>query len=143
MLPVGRDNQRFIEKDLFSLPKRYAMKFPVLLKIPVIPIKASAAFKRILGCHDAKYISDIYVRQPGAPVRLRFAGAAERSVFSCEVPSAARASSAAISKLGGALLVEGVVGALACERITELKLTAGRERVWGLATPCVLGSAGV
>ena len=35
----------------------------------------------------------------------------------------------AISKLGGALLVEDVVGALACERLTELKLTAGRERV--------------
>ena len=69
--------------------------------------------------------------------------APQRSVFSCEVPSAARASSAAISKLGGALLVEDVVGALACERLTELKLTAGRERVWGPTTPCVLGSAGV
>src|SRR5438093_6610991 len=29
--------------------------------------------------------------------------------------------------MGGALLVEDVVGALACERLTELKLTAGRE----------------
>ena len=34
-------------------------------------------------------------------------------------------------QVGGALLVEDVVGALACERLTELKLTAGRERAWG------------
>src|SRR5205823_9175003 len=40
--------------------------------------------------------------------------------------------------VGGALLVEGVVGALACERLTELKLTAVRERVWGPTTRCVL-----
>ncbi len=35
------------------------------------------------------------------------------------------------------------LGALACERLTELKLTAGRERVWGPTTACVPGSAGV
>ena len=56
---------------------------------------------------------------------------------------AATPPSAARSKLGGALLVEDVVGALACERLTELKLTAGRERVGDPTMPCVLGSAGV
>ena len=45
--------------------------------------------------------------------------------------------------LGGALLVEDIVGALAREGLTETKLTAGRERLWGRTTPCVPGSAGV
>ena len=29
----------------------------------------------------------------------------------------------------------GRIEIILCERLTELKLTAGRERVWGLTTP--------
>ena len=51
MLQIGRDDQRFVEKDFFRLPKRDAVKFPILLKIPIIPIKAGAALERILWRH--------------------------------------------------------------------------------------------
>ena len=45
--------------------------------------------------------------------------------------------------LGGALLVEDIVSALAHEGLTETTLTAGQERLWCRTTPYVPGSAGV
>src|SRR5207244_1602821 len=44
-------------------------------------------------------------------------------------------AAAAIAKPGGALLVDVVVRALACERLAELKPTAGRERGGRLRLP--------
>ena len=63
MLPIGRDDQGLVEKDLLGFPKRYAVKLPILLKVSIIPIKAGAALERILWRHAWQYMSAIYASQ--------------------------------------------------------------------------------
>jgi hypothetical protein len=51
VLAIGSHDQGFIEEHLFGLPEGDAMKLPVLLNIPVVPIEPNTAVKRVVRPH--------------------------------------------------------------------------------------------
>ena len=75
MPSVGQYDERLVKEDLFGLPEWNLMAIPVLLKIAVIPIKASAAFQGVI-CHDSSSICQRYTpcNPFGAPNGQRISG---------------------------------------------------------------------
>jgi hypothetical protein len=59
VLEIRRDDEWFVEKDFFGLPKRDAMDLPVFLEVPIVPVKTCATFKNLLRLHTVS-ISQAY-----------------------------------------------------------------------------------
>jgi hypothetical protein len=61
MLPISRDDERFVEKDLLGFTERDSVPFPVLVDIPIVPLETRAILEKILGIHRSS-ISQAYTR---------------------------------------------------------------------------------